>query len=105
LMGRTQMELGELAAANESFENLVALNPDYPQATYYLGKTYGGLGRLDQAHYHLGMYYSGKGDLKNAAFHLKTARSLANDPLLREKIEKMLREIRTARKKEKNRKS
>ncbi len=105
LMGRTQMELGELAAANDSFEHLVALKPGYPQGNYYLGKTYGSLGRLDQAHFHLGMHYRGKGDLKNAWFHLKTARSLVNDPLQKEEIEKMLQEIGKARKKGKNRKS
>ena len=93
-LGRTQMELGRLHEAAVTFEELIAKKYNYPRAFYSLGETYGKLGRLDEAHYCLGIYYKKKNDFKNASFHLKRALKNTSDPDKREKIEKMLKEIR-----------
>jgi len=93
-LGRTQMELGRLKEAAVTFEELIAKKYDYPRAFYSLGETYGKLGRLDEAHYCLGIYYKKKNDFKNALFHLKRALENISDPDKREKIKKMLKEIR-----------
>ncbi len=93
-LGRTQMELGRLHEAAVTFEDLIAKKYNYPRAFYSLGETYGKLGRLDEAHYWLGIYYKKKNDFKNASFHLKRALEKMSDPDKREKIEKMLKEIR-----------
>jgi predicted Zn-dependent protease len=87
------MELGRLHDAAVTFEELIEKNPDYSQAFYSLGQTYGKLGRLDEAHYCLGVYYKKKHDVKNAAFHLKRALENMRDPDKREKIETLLKEI------------
>jgi predicted Zn-dependent protease len=93
-LGRTQMELGRLHEAAVTFEELIAKKYNYPKAFYSLGETYGKLGRLDEAHYCLGIYYKKKNDFKNASFHLKRALKNMSDPDKKEKIEKMLKEIR-----------
>ena len=76
-LGRTQLELGRVAEARDTFENLVRYNPNYTQAYYYLGESKGRLGDMFGAHYYLGRYYERKGDLRNADFHLKRALKLA----------------------------
>jgi len=76
-LGRTEMELGRLAEARETFENLVRYNEDYTQAYYYLGESSGRLGDMFGAHYNLGRYYQRKGDRENAGFHLRRAGKLA----------------------------
>jgi len=93
-LGRIQMELGRLNEAVVTFEELIAKKYKYPKAFYSLGETYGKLGRMDEAHYFLGIYYKKKNDLKNASFHLKRALKNMRDPDKREKIEKMLKEVR-----------
>ncbi|MDL2321012.1 M48 family metalloprotease [Desulfosarcina sp. OttesenSCG-928-B08] len=76
-LGRSQLELGQLADARETFQDLVADHEDYAQACYYLGETSGRLGDMFDAHYYLGRFYLLKQDLKNADFHLKRAMTLA----------------------------
>jgi predicted Zn-dependent protease len=78
-LGRTLMELGRMAEAKDTFENLVRYNESFTQAYYYLGESSGRLGDMFSAHYNLGRYYRQKGDLKNAGFHLNRALKLAAD--------------------------
>ena len=76
-LGRTLMELGRVAEARDTFENLVRYNESFTQAYYYLGESSGRLGDMFSAHYNLGRFYRQKGDLKNAGFHLNRALKLA----------------------------
>ena len=45
-LGRTQMELGRIAEARDTFENLVRYNEDFTQAYYFLGESNGRLGDM-----------------------------------------------------------
>jgi len=94
LIGRTQMELGLLQKAVFTFEDLAAKKPDHKKAFYFLGKSYGKLGRLAEAHYYLGIYHKNRKDFKNALFHLNRALKKTNDPSRKLEIEKMLKKIR-----------
>ncbi len=78
-LGRTQMELGRMAEAKDTFEKLVRNNGNYSQAYYYLGESSGRLGDMFGAHYNLGRFYMRMGDRKNAGFHLNRALKLAVD--------------------------
>jgi predicted Zn-dependent protease len=96
-LGRTQMELGHLTDAVDTFEKLIANQPDYTQAFYALGETYYKLGKTDYSHYYLGLYYKSKSDFKTAAFHLQKALETMNDPDKKADIEKILRHIKKNR--------
>jgi tetratricopeptide (TPR) repeat protein len=92
-LGRAQMELGQMAEARDTFENLVRLNADYSQAYYFLGESSGRLGDMFGAHYNLGRFYGQKGDLKNAGFHLNRALKLAIDDSQRQMVERQLKHL------------
>jgi predicted Zn-dependent protease len=92
-IGRSQMELGRLAEARDTFDNLVRDNEDYTQAYYYLGESSGRLGDMFSAHYNLGRYYHHKGDRKNAGFHLKRALKLASDDSQKQMVERQLKAL------------
>lgn len=94
LIGRTQMELGLLQKAVFTFEDLATKKPDHKKAFYFLGKSYGKLGRLAEAHYYLGVYHKNRKDFKNALFHLNRALKKTNDPNRKLEIEKMLKNLR-----------
>lgn len=93
-LGRTQMELGRLAEARDTFENLVRYNEDYTQAYYYLGESNGRLGDMFGAHYNLGRYYQRKGEMENAEFHLTRAEKLAVDESQKQMVERQLKELK-----------
>ena len=93
-LGRTQIGLGKPDEAVLTFEKLLSINPDYTQALYFLGEICGKQKKLDKAHYYLGMYYKNKKQYKNARFHLSRALKIIKDQDKRQKIEKMLKEIR-----------
>jgi predicted Zn-dependent protease len=94
LLGRSQIETGDLQGALETLRGLVKSHPDYLSGTYYFGETYGKLGNLAEAHYYLGMYYKEKGEIKNARFHLARALKLfGSDPARQEAIKKALSEL------------
>jgi predicted Zn-dependent protease len=78
-LGRTQMELGRMQDARDTFNELVRSHEGYTQAYYYLGESSGRLGDMFAAHYNLGRFYRHKGDRKNADFHLNRALKLAAD--------------------------
>ena len=92
-LGRTQMQMGNMAEARDTFENLVRYNENYTQAHYYLGESSGRLGDMFGAHYHLGRFYRQKGDFKNAGFHLKRARKLAADDSQKKLVERQLKDM------------
>lgn len=96
-LGRTQMELGRLAEARDTFENLVRDYADYAPAYFYLGESSGRLGDMFNAHYHLGRYYQLKGDLRNAGFHLNRALSLATSDREKDLVEQQLKALPSAR--------
>jgi cytochrome c-type biogenesis protein CcmH/NrfG len=103
LLGRAQMEMGNLDSALESFRTLVDIAPYYLPGTYYLGETYGKLGDMGQAHYHLGIYYTEKGEFRNARFHLNRALEFsANNAERRLAIEKALKELSGAEARDRN---
>lgn len=89
-LGRTQMELGQMATARDTFENLIRDDEDYTQAYYFLGESSGRLGDMFGAHYNLGRYYQLKGDLKNAAFHLNRALKLSVDETQRRQVKRQI---------------
>ena len=92
-LGRTQMELGRIAEARDTFENLVRYNENFTQAYYYLGESSGRLGDMFSAHYNLGRFYQQKGDLKNAGFHLSRALKLATDDSQKQMVELQLKAL------------
>ena len=92
-LGRTQMELGRMAQARDTFENLVRYHENYTQAYYYLGESSGRLGDMFSAHYNLGRFYRQKGDMKNAGFHLNRALKLAVDDAQKEMVAQQLKAL------------
>ncbi len=89
-LGRVQMEMGRNRTALGTFKQLVATNPGYAKARYYLGEVYGKLNILDEAHYNLGLYYKEEGMRQEALFHLKRALSKASNSEIRNKIQEAL---------------
>ena len=65
-LGRTQMELGNLAEASDNLLKLTRQHPYATEAYYFLGKSLGQQQKLGDAHYYLGVFYLKKRDLKNA---------------------------------------
>lgn len=92
-LGRTQMELGRLAQARDTFEELVRSHADFVQAYYFLGESNGRLGDMFGAHYNLGRYYQLKGDRKNAGFHLNRAMKLATSDSQRDRVAQELKSL------------
>ncbi len=93
-LGRTQMELGRMAEAKDTFENLVRYNENFTQAYYYLGESSGRMGDMFGAHYNLGRFYQQKGDLKNAGFHLNRALKLAADDSQKRLVKRQLKTLK-----------
>ncbi len=93
-LARAQMELGNFDEAVDVFHKLLKDHPDYEQAYYFLGESYGKQGDLSQAHYYLGHYYQKKGDPKNALFHLEKALEKSREPEQKKEIEDMLKTLR-----------
>ncbi|WP_372682132.1 M48 family metalloprotease [Desulfosarcina sp.] len=92
-LGRTQMEMGRMAQARDTFENLVRYKQNFTQTYYYLGESSGRLGDMFSAHYNLGRFYRQKGDLKNAGFHLNRALKLAVDDAQKERVALQLKAL------------
>jgi tetratricopeptide (TPR) repeat protein len=93
-LGRSQMELGRMAEAKETFEKLVRYHQTYTQAYYYLGESSGRLGDMFGAHYNLGRFYQRKGDMRNATFHLNRAMKLAVDESQKEMVNRELKSLK-----------
>ncbi len=92
LLGRAYMETENLEAARRTLAAVIQDAPDYLQARYYLGETFGKLGNLPEAHYHLGLYYKEKGPRETAVFHLRRAMKLFSENEARqEEIRRILK--------------
>ncbi len=92
--GRAEIELGRSDAAVTSLGDLIAKDPGYTQAYYYLGEAYGKQNRMAEAHYYLGVYYQKTGHVKNAMFHLNRALKDLQDGEKRRNTEALLKELR-----------
>ena len=92
LLGRAYMETEKLEAARRTLAEVIQDAPDYLQARYHLGETFGRLGDLPEAHYHLGLYYKEKGPRETAVFHLRRAMKLFSENEARqEEIRRLLK--------------
>lgn len=93
-LGRTLAALGRLSDAITIFDTLIESHPDYEQAYYFLGESYGKQGNLYQAHYYLARFYEKKHDPKNTVFHFQKALKNTQDPERKKEIEDILKKIR-----------
>jgi beta-barrel assembly-enhancing protease len=91
--GRSQMELGQLKKAAESFKAAIRVDRHYLPAYYFLGETDGRLDNMPDAHYYLGIYYYRKGQNPTARYHLTRARRLLRDPAKLEAVDQALKAI------------
>ena len=89
-LGRTQMELGNLAEASDNFLKLTRQAPRFAQAYYFLGQSLGQQQMLGDAHYYLGVFYLRKRDFKNAKVQLKQALKYPQDDEKRKQINEWL---------------
>jgi len=92
-VGRTQIELGNLA---EGSDNLLKLTRQYPQFTpafYFLGQSLGQQKKLGEAHYYLAIFYLKKRDFKNARVQLNQALKHPQDAERRQKIKEWLSDL------------
>ena len=89
-LGRTQMEMGNLAEATDNLFKLTREHPRYPEAYYFLGQSLGQQQKLGDAHYYLGVFYLRKRDFKNAGIQLKQALKYPQDDEKRKKINEWL---------------
>ncbi len=95
-LGRSQMQLGHLPEAAETFRILIRDYPDYADALLFMGITLGELKDLGGAHYHLGFYYMKQMDYKTSAFHFKKALEYEKDEARRKKIDTELDNLKDA---------
>jgi beta-barrel assembly-enhancing protease len=96
--GRSQMELGQLKKAAETFEATIREDRQYLPAYYFLGETDGRLNNMPDAHYYLGIYYYRKGQNRTAHYHLTRALRLLRDPAKREEVDQALKSMGPLRK-------
>lgn len=92
-LGRTQMELGDLANASDNLLKLTRQHPDFTQAYYFLGQSLGQQKKLGDAHYYLGVFYLRKRDLKNAKVQFRQALKYSQNDERRKKINEWLSKI------------
>jgi beta-barrel assembly-enhancing protease len=94
-LARSQMLLGRLQDAAETFLLLIRDYPDYSDALLFMGITLGELEDFGGAHYHLGHYYLTQNDYKVSSFHFNKALEHETGADRREKIDAMLKRIET----------
>ena len=92
-IGRTQMELGNLAAASDKFYELIRQYPNYTEAYYFLGQSLGKQDQLGEAHYYLGVFYLRNRDRKNAIIQFQQALKHLQDDKKREKVQEWLSKL------------
>jgi predicted Zn-dependent protease len=92
-LGRTQMELGNLAEASDNFYKLTRQYPQFTQGYYFLGQSLGKQQQLGEAHYYLGVFYLRSRDRKNALIQLQQALKHIQDDKKREQIQKWLSQL------------
>jgi cytochrome c-type biogenesis protein CcmH/NrfG len=93
-IARTLEETGSLDQAIQFYNELLAVQPDYANLYYRLGKISAAKGEKGIGYYYLGMYQWYEGDAKTATWNLNMAlKDLpANDPFV-EKTKSMLAKI------------
>jgi beta-barrel assembly-enhancing protease len=96
-LGRANTETGRYKEAVSILQDLLLKKPDYLQAMYYIGEAYWKQGLLGDAHFNLGKYYKEKKDIRTAVSHLKRALKNTTDPKKKQKIENMLKNMRSVR--------
>jgi predicted Zn-dependent protease len=89
-LGRTQMELGNLAEASDNLLKLTRQAPRFAQAYYFLGQSLGKQQKLGDAYYYLGVFYLRKKDFKNAKVQLEQALKHPQDDDKRKQINEWL---------------
>jgi predicted Zn-dependent protease len=99
-LSRTQMELGNLDNAADGFHTILKRNQKDTEVYLFLGNIYGMQENLGEAHYYLGKYHKLKGRWKTAIVHLEKALPLVSDPMQKEEIERMLKQIKKIAKRE-----
>lgn len=92
-LGRTQLEMGNLAEASDNFLALTRRHPQFAEVYYYLGQSLGQQQQLGDAHYYLGVFYIKKRDYKNAVVQLKQALKYTQDADKRKQAEKWLAQL------------
>ena len=92
-LGRTQMEMGDLAGASDSLLQVTRDYPQYTEAYYFLGQSLGKQNQLGDAYYYLGIFYLKSRDYKNAMIQLKQALKYAPDDEKRKKIQEWMSEM------------
>ena len=92
-LGRTQLELGDLAKASEYLYRLTREYPQFIQGYYFLGQCLGKQQQLGEAHYYLGVFYLRSMDRKNAMIQLQQALKHIQDDKKREQIQDWLSQL------------
>jgi len=92
-LGRTQLELGNLAEASDYLYRLTREYPQFTEGYYFLGQCLGKQQQLGEAHYYLGVFYLRSMDRKNAKIQLQQALKHIQDDKKREKIQDWLSQL------------
>ncbi|MEE4264300.1 MAG: M48 family metalloprotease [Desulfobacteraceae bacterium] len=101
-IGRTQMEMGNMADASDRFLKVTSAFPSFTEAYYFLGQSLGKQNQLGDAYYYLGVFYLRSRDYKNATIQLKQALKHAPDDERREQIQDWLGQLDGKPKKDKS---
>jgi predicted Zn-dependent protease len=92
-LGRTQLELGNLAEASDYLYRLTREYSQFTEGYYFLGQCLGKQQQLGEAHYYLGVFYLRSMDRKNAMIQLQQALKLIQDDKKREQIQDWLSQL------------
>ena len=92
-LGRTQMEMGDLAGASDSLLQVTRDFPQYTEAYYFLGQSLGKQQQLGDAHYYLGVFYLRSRDYKNARIQFTQALKHSQDDEKRQQIKDWLSQM------------
>lgn len=93
LLAMSHQNLGEYQKAIRIYERLASINPVKEEVFYNLGVSYGREGNLAYAHYNFGIYFKRRGMREKARFHFQKAADLCeNDPVLKDRIDKAMKE-------------
>ena len=92
-LGRTQLELGNLAEASDYLYQLTREYPQFTEGYYFLGQCLGKLQQLGEAHYYLGVFYLKSMDRKNAMIQLQQALKHIQDDKKRKQIQDWLSQL------------
>ena len=92
-LGRTQLELGNLAEASDYLYRLTREYPQFTEGYYFLGQCLGKQQQLGEAHYYLGVFYLRSMDRKNAMIQLQQALKHIQDDKKREQIQDWLGQL------------